>query len=256
MTESVPGDLVQTERIDHVLVIRMCRENKRNSFDRALADALDAALNTLDDDIDLWVGVLTGTPKVFSAGSDLTSRGDYDTERGGEYGLIRRRRRKPLIAAIEGFALGGGLELAMACDMVVAASDARLGLPEVRRGLVPTSAGLFRAPSSLPVNVARELILTGEPMSARRGYEVGFVNVVTEPGGALDAAVGLAQKVCLNGPVAVQACVAEINDALNADDQTGWEATARAKAAISASDDIHEGLAAFFEKREPRWTGR
>ena len=256
MTESVPGDLVQTERIDHVLVIRMCRENKRNSFDRALADALDAALNTLDDDIDLWVGVLTGTPKVFSAGSDLTSRGDYDTERGGEYGLIRRRRRKPLIAAIEGFALGGGLELAMACDMVVAASDARLGLPEVRRGLVPTSAGLFRAPSSLPVNVARELILTGEPMSARRGYEVGFVNVVTEPGGALDAAVGLAQKVCLNGPVAVQACVAEINDALNADDQTGWEATARAKAAISASDDIHEGLKAFFEKREPRWTGR
>lgn len=256
MTESVPGDLVQTERIDHVLVIRMCRENKRNSFDRALADALDAALNTLDDDIDLWVGVLTGTPKVFSAGSDLTSRGDYDTERGGEYGLIRRRRRKPLIAAIEGFALGGGLELAMACDMVVAASDARLGLPEVRRGLVPTSAGLFRAPASLPVNVARELILTGEPMSARRGYEVGFVNVVTEPGGALDAAVGLAQKVCLNGPVAVQACVTEINDALNADDQTGWEATARAKAAISASDDIHEGLKAFFEKREPRWTGR
>ena len=250
------SELVQTERIDHMLIIRMCRESKRNSFDRALADALDEALNLLDDDIDLWVGVLTGTPVVFSAGSDLTSRGDYDTERGGEYGLIRRRRRKPLIAAIEGFALGGGLELAMACDMVVAARDARLGLPEVRRGLVPTSAGLFRAPSSLPVNIARELILTGEPMSAQRGYEVGFVNVVTEPGGALAAAVELAQKVCLNGPVAVQACVAEINDALNADDQTGWEATARAKAAISASDDIHEGLAAFFEKREPRWTGR
>lgn len=249
-------ELVTTERIDHILVIRMCRENKRNSFDRALADALDAALNELDDDIDLWVGVLTGTPVVFSAGSDLTSRGDYDTERGGEYGLIRRRRRKPLIAAIEGFALGGGLELAMACDMVVAAENARLGLPEVRRGLVPTSAGLFRAPSSLPVNVARELILTGEPMSARRGYEVGFVNVVTEAGGALDAAVDLARKVCLNGPVAVQACVREINDALNADDESGWQATARAKEAIGASEDIHEGLRAFFEKREPKWIGR
>lgn len=248
--------LVTTERIDHIMVIRMCRENKRNSFDRALADALDAALNELDDDIDLWVGVLTGTPLVFSAGSDLTSRGDYDTERGGEYGLIRRRRRKPLIAAIEGFALGGGLELAMACDMVVAAENARLGLPEVRRGLVPTSAGLFRAPSSLPVNVARELILTGEPMSARRGYEVGFVNVVTEAGGALDAAVDLARKVCLNGPVAVQACVREINDALNADDEAGWRATARAKEAIGASEDLHEGLRAFFEKREPKWIGR
>ena len=248
--------LVTTERIDHIKVIRMCRENKRNSFDRALADALDAALNELDDDIDLWVGVLTGTPVVFSAGSDLTSRGDYDTERGGEYGLIRRRRRKPLIAAIEGFALGGGLELAMACDMVVAAENARLGLPEVRRGLVPTSAGLFRAPSSLPVNVARELILTGEPMSARRGYEVGFVNVVTEAGGALDAALELARKVCLNGPVAVQACVREINDALNADDEAGWRATARAKEAIGDSEDLHEGLRAFFEKREPKWLGR
>ena len=249
-------ELVTTERIDHILVIHMCRENKRNSFDRALADALDAALNELDDDVDLWVGVLTGTPLVFSAGSDLTSRGDYETERGGEYGLIRRRRRKPLIAAIEGFALGGGLELAMACDMVVAAENARLGLPEVRRGLVPTSAGLFRAPSSLPVNVARELILTGEPMSARRGYEVGFVNVVTEAGGALDAAVELARKVCLNGPVAVQACVREINDALNADDEAGWRATARAKEAIGASEDLHEGLRAFFEKREPKWIGR
>lgn len=249
-------ELVTTERIEHILVIRMCRENKRNAFDRALADALDAALNELEDDTDLWVGVLTGTPVVFSAGSDLASRGDYNTERGGEYGLIRRRRRKPLIAAIEGFALGGGLELAMACDMVVAAENARLGLPEVRRGLVPTSAGLFRAPSSLPVNVARELILTGEPMSARRGYEVGFVNVVTEVGGALDAAIDLARTVCSNGPVAVQACVSEINDALNADDERGWQATARAKDAIGASEDIHEGLRAFFERREPKWIGR
>jgi enoyl-CoA hydratase len=200
--------------------------------------------------------VLTGTPVVFSAGSDLSSNGDYNTERGGEYGLIRRRRRKPLIAAIEGFALGGGLEVAMSCDMVVAASNARLGLPEVRRGLVPTSAGLFRAPSSLPVNVARELILTGEPMSAQRGYEVGFVNRVCEPGAALEVAVELARTVCLNGPVAVQACLVEINDELNADDERGWSATTRAKEAISASDDLHEGLRAFFEKREPRWSGR
>ncbi|MFM8847828.1 MAG: enoyl-CoA hydratase-related protein [Actinomycetota bacterium] len=248
--------LVVTERTGNILLIRMCRENKRNSFDRHLADALDAALNELEDDESLWVGVLTGTPLVFSAGSDLTSRGDYDTERGGEYGLIRRRRRKPLIAAIEGFALGGGLELAMACDMIVAAEDARLGLPEVRRGLVPTSAGLFRAPRSLPVNLARELILTGEPISARRGFEVGFVNRLTAPGGAVEGALALARAVCLNGPVAVQACVGEINDAVNANDDEGWVATARAKDAISASDDIHEGLRAFFEKRPPKWSGR
>ena len=134
---------------------------------------------------DLWAGVLTGTTDVFSAGSDLTAGGDYLTARGGEYGIIRRRRRKPLIAAVEGPALGGGLEIVLACDLVVAASTARFGLPEVSIGVVPTCAGLFRAPRALPLNVARQLILTGRPIDARRAYEVGFVNVLTEPGGAL-----------------------------------------------------------------------
>src|SRR5207253_4988746 len=119
-----------------------------------------------------------------SAGSDMAARGDYRTERGGEYGLIRRARRKPLIAAVEGPALGGGLELVVACDLVVAASTATFGLPEVRRGLVPTSAGLFRAPSAFPLNLARELILVGDPIDATRAHAAGFVNVLVGPGEA------------------------------------------------------------------------
>src|ERR1700691_1214512 len=133
--------LVETERDEHVLVVRMCREAKRNAINRDLALAMDEALNTLDDDPDLWVGALTGTLRVFSAGSDIAARGDYSTERGGEHGLIRRARPKPLISAVEGSPFGGVLELSRACDLVVSASTATFGLPEVRRGLVPASAG-------------------------------------------------------------------------------------------------------------------
>ena len=176
--------LVSIRREGRVLVISMQREEKRNAVDRALADAIDEALNTLDDDDDLWAGVLTGTSTVFSAGSDLTSGGDYFTERGGEYGIIRRQRRKPLIAAVEGPALGGGLEIVLSCDLVVASTSARFGLPEVRIGLIPTCGALFRSPHALPLNLARELILTGEPIDAFRAYAAGFVNAITEPGNA------------------------------------------------------------------------
>ena len=173
---------VGTRRVGHVLVVSMERGAKRNAIDRAMADALDDALNQLDDDDQLWAGVITGSADVFCAGSDLTAGGDYVTTRGGEYGIIRRRRRKPLIAAVEGPALGGGLEVALACDLVVAARTARFGLPEVGIGVVPTCAGLFRAPRALPLNLARQLILTGQPIDAARGYEAGFVNVLTAAG--------------------------------------------------------------------------
>ena len=165
-TDDREDQLVTRRRDGHVLVISMQRQAKRNAIDRAMADALDAALNELDDDEDLWAGVLTGTTDVFSAGSDLTAGGDYVTDRGGEYGIIRRLRRKPLIAAVEGPALGGGLEIVLACDLVVASRTARFGLPEVSIGVVPTCAGLFRAPRALPLNVARQLILTGRPIEA------------------------------------------------------------------------------------------
>jgi enoyl-CoA hydratase/carnithine racemase len=248
--------LVETVRDGRVLVISMHREGKRNAVDRALADALDAAFNELEDDPELWVGVLAGTTTVFSAGSDLTSQGDYDTERGGSYGIIRRERRKPLIAAVEGPAFGGGMEIVLACDLVVASSTARFGLPEVKRGLVPTCAALFRGPQTLPLNLARELILTGEPIGPERAYQVGFVNVVTEPGQALAEAVALAQRISANAPVAVQACLAAVNDLARASDDAGWGATQEATRQIVGSADVTEGMTAFFERRPPMWTGQ
>jgi enoyl-CoA hydratase len=250
------SELLAVERRERVLVVSLRRENKRNAVDRDLANAIDEAMNLLDDDPELWIGVLTGTPTVFSAGSDLTSRGDYVTTRGGEYGIIRRRRTKPLIAAVEGMALGGGFEIVLACDLVVAARDARFGLPEVRRSLVPTCAGLFRGPRALPLNVARELTLTGEPVGAERLHTLGFVNLLTEAGGALDAAIAMAERICLSGPVAVRACLEAIDSIVSAEDDAGWAATERASEAIRVSEDMHEGLRAFFEKRTPKWKGR
>jgi enoyl-CoA hydratase/carnithine racemase len=247
--------LVSLERDGRVLVIRMDREHKRNAVDRQLADELDAAFNLLDDDPELWAGVLTGSPKVFSAGSDLTAGGDYMTVRGGEYGLIRRSRRTPLVAAVEGPALGGGLELVLACDLVVAGRTAVFGLPEVKRGLVPSCAGLFRAPRALPVNLARELALVGEPFDVARAQAAGLVNQVTEPGDALAAAVAMAQRICANAPVAVQASLRAIDAWLTGSDEAGWRATDEAVATVKASDDRREGIAAFLEKRPPTWTG-
>ncbi|MGE0880793.1 MAG: enoyl-CoA hydratase-related protein [Acidimicrobiia bacterium] len=248
--------LVTTRRLGHVLVVEMRREDKRNAVNRELADALDAAFNELEDDTELWAGVLTGTPKAFSAGSDLAAGGDYYTERGGEYAIIRRRRRKPLIAAVEGIAFGGGMEIVLACDLVVAASSARFGLPEVKRGVLPTCAALFRAPNALPLNLAREMVLTGEPIDAVRAYNAGFVNQLTEPGATVDAAIAMAERICSNAPLSVQASLQAMNDYVGAGDGFGWEVTVRAREVISGSQDTAEGIKAFFEKRPPQWTAR
>jgi enoyl-CoA hydratase/carnithine racemase len=249
---------VETEVRERVLVVTIRREEKRNAIDQEIADGISAALDRLDDDPELWVGVLTGTATVFSAGSDLaTSRdGSAATDRGGEYGVIRRHRTKPLIAAVEGPALGGGFEIVLACDLVVAARDASFGLPEVKRGLVPTCAGLFRSPRALPLNVARELLLTGDRLDPERAYALGFVNVLAEPGRTVDAALALADRICAAGPVAVRASLRALEATVAERDELGWWATTTATDAIKQSDDMREGVRAFFEKREPRWTGR
>lgn len=239
-----------------MLVISMQRAGKRNAIDRVMADGLEAALDELDDDPGLWAGVLTGTGGVFSAGSDLTSGGDYVTPRGGEYGIIRRQRRKPLIAAVEGPALGGGLEIVLACDLVVASTAAQFGLPEVRIGVVPTCGGLFRGPRALPLNVARQLLLTGRPIDGHRAYEVGLVNVLSEPGAAVSQALVLAQQICENAPVSVQACLTAVDQLTGAADEQGWDKTAQAFTAATQSTDAAEGVRAFLEKRRPVWTGR
>lgn len=250
--------VVLTELHDRALVVRIEREEKRNAVDQAVADGIGAALDRLDDDPELWVGIITGTPTVFSAGSDLANSrdGSARTERGGEYGVIRRDREKPLIAAVEGPALGGGFEIVLACDLVVAARTASFGLPEVKRGLVPTCGGLFRTPRALPLNVAKEMLLTGDRLTPERGYALGLVNVVSEPGEALTDALALAARVCAVGPVGARASLRALERTVAEHDELGWDATVTATDAIRASDDIREGMAAFFEKREPRWTGR
>lgn len=254
MTTSEP--LVLTERHDHALVITINRPGKRNAIDRATADALDVAFNELDDNPDLWCGVLAGNETAFSAGSDLKAEGDYVTERGGEYALIRRDRRKPLIAAIEGYALGGGMEIALACDLIVASEHATFGLPEVKRGLIPSCAALFRAPRALPLNIAMEMTLTGESISADRAAHFGLVNRVVPKGRALPSALALAQTICRNGPLAVQLSRRAMAQAVATNDDLGWELTTEAREAVYASEDRKEGVAAFFDRREPRWTGR
>jgi enoyl-CoA hydratase/carnithine racemase len=250
------SQIVHTRRESHVLVVEMRREEKRNAVNQELANGIDAALNTLDDDPDLWAGILTGTPQVFSAGTDLAARDGATTERGGSYGIIQRDRHKPLVAAVEGPALGGGLEIVLACDLVVASTTARFGLPEVTRGVLPTCAALFRGPRAIPVNIAKELILTGAPIGAQRAYELGLVNRVTEPGRAIEVALELAQQICANAPLSVQACLVAVNKILGVDDELGWQATREALSSIQGTEDIKEGVAAFFERRRPEWKGR
>ena len=239
-----------------IVVITLDREAKRNAINGEMAEAIDDALNTFEDDPALRVAVLTGGSTVFCAGTDIAEGSGDLTERGGEYGIIRRRSPKPIIAAVEGFAFGGGFEIALACHLVVAASDATFGLPEARRGLVATSAGLFRAPRALPLNVARELLLTGDPISAARAERIGVVNKVTEPGGAVAGAIELARRIGLNAPTSIRATLEALDAVTAHDDDRGWTATEVAKETILASEDRAEGISAFFERREPRWPGR
>lgn len=261
MTSHDPADAedvaarVTVERRDHVLLIRMRREDKRNAIDAAMTRALDDALNRLDDDPNLWCGVLSGGTNGFCAGTDLASGAGGPTPRGGSYGVVGRRRRTPLIAAVEGAALGGGFELVLACDMIVAGRSARFGLPEVLRGVIPTCGGLFRAWQSLPLTVAKRLVLTGRPLPADRALDLGLVNELVKDGDAEKAALELAREVCDASPLAVSASLAAMQDVRSAEDRAGWSCTAEALEFVLASDDHREGIAAFLEKRQPRWTG-
>ncbi|HAD10381.1 MAG TPA: enoyl-CoA hydratase [Porticoccaceae bacterium] len=240
----------------NILIITMVRHAKRNAIDGEMTLALDAALNRLEDEQDLWAAVITGGPEMFCAGTDMAATSGTPTPRGGIYGVVGRTRTKPLIAAVEGVAFGGGFEVVMACDMVVAATNARFGLPEVKRGLVPTSGAIFRASRVLPLNVAKQVMLTGEELSPEQGLRLGLVNQLTDPGAALDGALAMAEQIIANSPVAVQQSLQAIDALASANDELGWELTTKARKVINESEDAKEGVAAFFEKRPPVWRGR
>jgi len=249
------SELVRTEIQGHISIISLHRQDKRNAFDIALTNALNEALDMFEDDPDQWVAVLTGGSDMFSAGSDL-KEGSGKTHRGGEYGIIRRGRLKPIIAAAEGLALGGGMEILFCCDLIVASTDLRLGLPEVKRGVLPTSGGLFRALRSLPMHIAKEVVLTGEELSADRAFQYGLINRLVEPGQALPEAILLAEQIASNSPTATRNSLQAMERILASDDDLGWAVTDFARVEVFASEDRKEGIRAFFERRQPEWTGR
>jgi len=247
---------VEVERRGRLLIVTMRREAKRNALNPAITAGIDSAMNQLQDDPELWCGILTGGLSVFSAGADLSIGPGDPTPRGGLVGLIQRRRSKPLIAAVEGPALGGGLELIFCCDLVVASVTASFGLPEVKRGLMPDFGGVFRVARLLPPNVARELLLTGDRLTAERAERLGFVNVLAKPGGALAAAVELAERICLNAPLAVRESLGMVNRVVTGDEEELWSLSHAAHQRLLATADVAEGVAAFFARRTPNWLGR
>ena len=250
---------VLTERRDGVLVITLNRPDARNAVNTALAEGIAAALDELDADDELAVGILTGAGKGFSAGMDLKAfvRGEspYVGDRGFA-GLTQRASAKPLIAAIEGFAVAGGLEIALSCDLLVAARDAKLGIPEVKRSLVAAGGALLRLPRRIPYHVAMELALTGDPIGAERAHEVGLVNRVCDPGAALETALELAAQITPNAPLALRASkrILQLQADWSADEM--WSKQGEISGPVFASEDAREGATAFAEKRAPVWRGR
>ncbi len=249
---------VTVERRGHVQVITITRPEVRNALNGAAARALAAAADELDADDGLRVGVLTGAGGTFCAGMDLKAwmSGDKPNIEGRGFGGITiTPPRKPLIAAVEGYALAGGFELMLACDLVVAAHGSKFGVPEVKRALVPAGGGALLLPQRIPFAVAMELLLTGEPVTAARAAELGLVNRVVPDGMALDGAVALAEVIAANGPLAVAVTKQIARAQADWTVEEGWRRQADLYKPVFESQDAREGAAAFAEKRAPVWRG-
>jgi enoyl-CoA hydratase len=257
----VSGDVdpVLRERRGRVLLITINRPDQRNAVNAAVSHGIAAALDELDADSGLSVGVLTGAGKGFCAGMDLKAfvAGERPHVEGrGFAGITQRSAEKPLIAAIEGFAVAGGLEVALACDLIVAGRGARLGIPEVKRSLVAAGGALLRLPRTMPRNAAMELALTGDPIEAERAYELGLVNRLADPGQALDVALQLAETIAANGPLALSATKRIMVESADWPDAEFFERQREISDPVFASEDAREGATAFSERRDPVWKGR
>ena len=256
---SADNDAVLSERRGRVLLITINRPEQRNAVNAAVAQGIARALDDLDADPDLSVGVITGAGKGFCAGMDLKAfvTGERPFVEGrGFAGITQRSADKPLIAAIEGFAVAGGLEVALACDLIVASRGARLGIPEVKRSLFAAGGGLLRLPRALPRNVAMEMALTGDPIEAERAHDLGLVNRLAEPGEALTVALAVADTIAANGPLALAATKRILVESPDWPDSEFFERQAPIYKSVFSSEDAREGATAFAERRDPVWKGR
>jgi len=245
---------VLTERRGRVLVITLNRPEAMNAINGALSEGLWSAVQELDSDSGLTAGVVTGAGKGFCSGMDLKafSRGE---DIGPMLEFVQNGAAKPLVGAIEGFALAGGLELALSCDLLVAARGAKLGIPEVGVGLFAAGAGLFRLPGRVGYGTAMEMAITGDPITAEEAADHGLVSRLTEPGGALGEALALAERIARNAPLAVAASKQLIRASQGATEEELWKIQRPHMATVWKSDDAKEGPRAFAEKRPPEWTG-
>lgn len=253
------ADEVLTSAEDGVLVVTLNRPEAKNAANKALAEGVAAAMDELDSNDDLRVAILTGAGGTFCAGMDLKAFVSGETpmvEGRGFAGLTEQGPRKPLIAAVEGYALAGGLELAISCDMIVAADNAMFGIPETKRGLAAAAGGLVKLPRQIPSRVAMELALTGDFISAQRAYELGLVNQVVPAGTALEAAKELAAKIAANGPLAVAASKQVIVEQADWSQDEMFRKQGAIVQPIFTSEDAIEGATAFAEKRPPNWKGK
>jgi enoyl-CoA hydratase/carnithine racemase len=256
------ADEVLRERHGHVEVLTINRPEARNAINGAVSRAMSAAMDELGDDAECWVVVITGSgDKAFSAGMDLKAfssgeGGDIMGATGGFGGLTQRAFHKPIIAAVNGSALAGGLEIMLSCDLVVAAEHAMFGIPEAKRGLIAGAGGLLRLPKRLPIAVAYELAMTGDPIDAQRAYALGLVNKVVPSESVLPEALALAERIAANAPLAVRYSKSVMKRAAEMPESEGWKINAEAVGVVFSSADAMEGPVAFAEKREPRWQGK
>lgn len=253
------SDAVLTEVQGGVLIVTINRPEAKNAVNKAVAVGVAAAMDRLDSSDDLQVGVLTGAGGTFCAGMDLKAfvTGEMPMIEGrGFAGLVEQPPKKPLIAAVEGYALAGGCELALASDLIVAANNSKFGVPEVKRGLAAAAGGLMRLPQQIPYRIAIEAALTGDFFDAQRAYDLGLINRVAEPGKALETALALAKTIAANGPLAVKVSKQVVQESGDWSQAEMWDKQQEIVNPVFSSEDAIEGATAFAEKRAPNWKGK